>query len=99
MQSVWSGLVRSVTISLASCIRARRVNVLMIPAQRGGLTIRDMTERDDPLLTAAERTREAEERFVETTPEDPAIVPKAHKVYQRAEEVSELAKDAAEPQT
>ena len=55
-----------------------------------------MTENDDALLTAAERARQAEERLLETPIEDPAIVPKAHKVYQRAEEVDELAKDAAE---
>lgn len=57
-----------------------------------------MTEHDDALLTAAERTREAEERFVKTPTEDPAIVQKAKKVYQRAEEVDELAKDAAGPE-
>ena len=54
-----------------------------------------MTENDDALLTAAERARQAEERLVETPVEDPAIVPKAHKVYQRAEEVDALAEDAA----
>jgi hypothetical protein len=54
-----------------------------------------MTENDDALLTAAERARQAEERLVETRIEDPAIVPKAHKVYQRAEEVDALAEDAA----
>jgi hypothetical protein len=54
-----------------------------------------MTENDDALLTAAERARKAEEQLVETPAEDPAILPKAEKVYQRAEEVDELAKDAA----
>jgi hypothetical protein len=56
----------------------------------------DDPNTDDALLTAADRARQAEERFIETPPEDPAIVPKARKVYQRAEEVDELAKDAAE---
>jgi hypothetical protein len=51
---------------------------------------------DDALLTAAERAREAQEHLAQTPPEDPAIVPKAHKVYQRAEEVDELAEDAAD---
>lgn len=54
-----------------------------------------MTENDDALLTAAERARQAEDRLIETPVEDPAIVPKAHKVYQRAEEVDALAGDAA----
>ena len=54
-----------------------------------------MTDNDDALLTAAERARQAEERFIETPVEDPGIVPKAHKVYQRAEEVDALAEDAA----
>lgn len=54
-----------------------------------------MSNPDDALLTAADRAREAEERLIETPIEDPAIVPKAHRVYQRAEEVGELAKDAA----
>lgn len=55
-----------------------------------------MTENDDALLTATERTRQAEKRLVETPAEDPAIVPKARTVYQRAEEVDELAKDVAD---
>jgi hypothetical protein len=50
---------------------------------------------DEALLTAAERTREAEKRLLETPLEDPAVVPKAHKVYQRAEEVDALAEGAA----
>ena len=54
-----------------------------------------MDNPDDALLAAAQRAREAGERLVETPVEDPAIVPKAHKVYQRAEEVDDLAKDAA----
>jgi hypothetical protein len=53
-------------------------------------------ETDDALLTAAERAREAEERFTETPPQDPSLVRKAQKVYQRAEEVDDLAQDAAE---
>ena len=55
-----------------------------------------MTENDDALVTAAERTRQAEEQLVATPIEDPAIVSKAYKVYQRAEDVDELAKDAAD---
>ena len=51
---------------------------------------------DDALLTAAERARQAEQGLRETPPEDPTIVPKAHKVYQRAEDVGELAGDAVE---
>jgi hypothetical protein len=51
---------------------------------------------DDALLAAAERAREAEARLLETAPADPAIVAKADRVYQRAEEVDDLAKDAAE---
>lgn len=54
---------------------------------------------DDALLTAAERARQAEEQLVATPPEDPAIVPNARNVYQRAEEVNELAGDAAEEAT
>ena len=54
-----------------------------------------MDNPDDALLTAAERAREAEERLLETPSEDPAIVPKAERVYQRAEEVDDLAQDAA----
>lgn len=54
-----------------------------------------MTENDDTLLTAAERARQAEDRLIETPVEDPAIVPKAHRIYQRAEEVDALAEDAA----
>jgi hypothetical protein len=50
---------------------------------------------DDALLAAAERAREAQARLAQTPPEDPAIVPEAHKVYLRAQEVDELAKDAA----
>ena len=53
-----------------------------------------MDNPDDALLTAADRARQAEEGFRDTPPEDPAIVPKAHKVYQRAEDVGELARDA-----
>jgi hypothetical protein len=56
-------------------------------------------DTDDALLTAAERARQAEKRFVETTPEDPAIVPKAERVYQRAEEIDDLAHDAADEAT
>ena len=52
-------------------------------------------DHDDALLTAAERARQEEERLQATPIEDPEVVPKAHKVYQRAEEVDELAKDAA----
>jgi hypothetical protein len=55
---------------------------------------RGMDNPDDALLTAADRAREAQARLRETPIEDPAIVPKADKVEQRAEEVSELAKDA-----
>jgi hypothetical protein len=51
---------------------------------------------DDALLTAAERAREAEQRLLQTPPADPAIVAKADRVYQRAEEVDELAQEAAE---
>jgi hypothetical protein len=54
------------------------------------------SDPDDALLTAAERARQAEERFVETPPQDPTLVPKAEKVYQRAEEVDDLAHDAAD---
>jgi hypothetical protein len=51
---------------------------------------------DDALETAAERARQAEERLIESPPDDPALVPKAQKVYQRAEEVDGLARDAAD---
>jgi len=56
-------------------------------------------DTDDALVTATERARRAEERLVGTPPEDPAIVPKAKNVYQRAEEVNELAGDPAEEAT
>ena len=56
---------------------------------------RTIDNPDDALVSATERAREAQEDFRETKPEDPAIVPNAHKVVQRAEEVDELAKDAA----
>ena len=55
-----------------------------------------MDNPDDALLAAAERARLVEERLRATPVEDPVILPKAHKVYQRAEEVEELAKDAAD---
>ena len=51
-------------------------------------------DHDDALLTAAERARQEEERLRETPIDDPQVVPNAQKVYQRAEEVDELAKDA-----
>ena len=54
-----------------------------------------MDNPDDALLTAAERAREAQELLLDTPPADPAIVPKADDVYQRAQEVDELARDAA----
>ena len=69
---------------------------MMIATQSRGLTIPHMTEHDEALLTATERAREAQEDFRETKPHDPAIVPNAHKVVQRAEEVDELAKDASD---
>ncbi|MFL5708271.1 MAG: hypothetical protein ACJ77Y_04670 [Chloroflexota bacterium] len=53
-------------------------------------------DNDDALLTAAERARLEEERLIATPPDDPTIVPKSRTVYQRAEEVDELARDAAE---
>ena len=56
-------------------------------------------DTDDALVTAAERARQAEERLIGTLPEDPALVPKAKTVHQRAEEVNELAGDAAEEAT
>ena len=59
----------------------------------------DPDTTDDALLTAAERARQAEKRFVEATPEDPAIVSNAEGVYQRAEEIDDLAHDAAESDT
>lgn len=60
------------------------------------VTIRTMIEHDDALLAAMERAREAQGELLDTPPEDPAIVPNAHKVAQRAEEVDELAQDAAD---
>ena len=54
-----------------------------------------MDNPDDALLTATDRAREAQEDLRETPPGDPEIVPNANRVYQRAEEVDELAKDAA----
>jgi hypothetical protein len=56
-------------------------------------------DTDDALVSATDRARQAEEQFVGTPPEDPAIVPKAKTVYQRAEEINELAADAAEEAT
>ena len=38
-----------------------------------------MDNPDDALLTAAERAGEAQERLVETQPEDSTIVPKAYR--------------------
>ena len=55
----------------------------------------DGPNADEALLAAAERARQAGEQLVETPPEDPTIVPKAERVFQRAEEVDELAQDAA----
>jgi hypothetical protein len=55
----------------------------------------DDPNTDDALLAAADRAREAEEGLLETPLADPAIVSKAHKVNQRAEEIDELAKAAA----
>ena len=55
----------------------------------------DLRDTDDALLTATERARQAEQRLVETSVEDPDIVPQAKKVHQRAEDVDELAQDAA----
>ena len=55
----------------------------------------DLRDTDDALLTATERARQAEQRLVETSVEDPDIVPQAKKVYQRAEDIDELAHDAA----
>ena len=55
-----------------------------------------MDNPDDALLTAADRAREAQEDLRETPPKDPAIVPNAERVYERAEEVEALAEDAAE---
>ena len=78
---------------------ARSATSLISLRNHAAPTIPDMDNPDDALLTAAERAREAEERLIETPVEDPTIVPKAHEVYQRTEEVGELAKDAAEPQT
>jgi hypothetical protein len=51
---------------------------------------------DDALIAAAERERGAEERLLETPPEDPTVMPKAHRLYQRAEGVEALAEYAAE---
>jgi hypothetical protein len=51
-------------------------------------------ERDlDPLEAATERTRAAEERFIETPLTSPDLVSRAEIVEQRAEEVHELAED------
>ena len=55
----------------------------------------DLRDTDDALITATERARQAEQRLVETSVENPDIVPQAHKVYQRAEDVDVLARDAA----
>ena len=56
-------------------------------------------DTDDALRTATERARQAEKKFVETPPEDPTLVPKAERVYQRAEEIDDLAHDATDETT
>ncbi len=50
---------------------------------------------DHAIETAAERTREAEERLLQTPLEDPEIVVGAHEVERRAEDLDVLAGDAA----
>jgi hypothetical protein len=55
-----------------------------------------MDNPDDAVLTAADRAREAQERLVETPTDSPEIVPKAHAVEHRAEEIEALAEEAAE---
>jgi hypothetical protein len=50
---------------------------------------------DQAIETAVERTREAEERLIEKPIESPDIVIEAHTVERRAEDLTELASDAA----
>jgi hypothetical protein len=52
---------------------------------------------DHALETATKRTKEAEERLLETPPDSPAIVRQADTVQWRAEDLHELAEDAAQP--
>jgi hypothetical protein len=51
---------------------------------------------DDALETATERTKSAQEDFVETPPVDEEAVMKAAKVRRRAEDLSILAEDAVD---
>ena len=66
------------------------------PTQAAKFGHRRMDNPEDALLTAIGRAREAEENLRETPVDDPTVVPTARKVYQRAEEVGELAKHAAD---
>ena len=51
---------------------------------------------EEALETAVDRTREAEQRFIEEPRGTPKAVERAYDVEQRAEEVEELATDARE---
>ena len=54
----------------------------------------DDPNRDDALLTAAERAREAQQRLDEMPIESPELVDGAHEVKHRSEDLGELAQDA-----
>jgi hypothetical protein len=66
------------------------------PSQSARRDDADMDNHDDALLAATDRAREAEQDLRETPAGDQKIVPNAKRAYQRAEEVDELAKEAAE---
>jgi len=60
--------------------------------------VTDPHEVDDALDLAIDRTIHAQDEFESTPPADPAAVPKARVVVHRAEDVSELAREADSPE-
>jgi hypothetical protein len=60
--------------------------------------VTDAHEVDDALDLAIDRTIHAQDEFESTPPADPAAVPKAKVVVHRAEDVSELAREADSPE-
>jgi len=61
--------------------------------------VTDPQDVDDALDLAIDRTIHAQDEFESTPPADPAAVPKAKVVVHRAEDVSELAREADRPGT
>jgi hypothetical protein len=62
------------------------------------MAVTDPHEVDDALDLAIDRTIHAQDEFESTQPADPAAVPKAKVVVHRAEDVSELAREADSPE-